>query len=424
MESLDMYSHLMIVVFIIGYVFITIEEWTKINKATVALMMAIICWVIQFLDPYWALNVKTGALGEHLNNISQVVFFLMGALTVVEIINVHKGFDILSDAIQIKSKKKILWVVSFITFFLSAILDNLTTTIVMVTLIQKLINKGEDRLLIGGAIVIAANAGGAWTPIGDVTTTMLWIGDRLTTVNIIQSLFIPSVVCTVVALLFLGRFLKGEFSTETVHISQRHSEPMGRVIFWLGIGLLMFVPIFKIYTGLPPFMGVLFALSTMWIVTDIIHREMEDREHLKVPNILTKIDLSGTMFFLGILLCIDALDSAGILDQLAVWLDQNVGNPNLIAVFIGLASAVVDNVPLVAASMGMYSLEQFPQDSQFWELIALCAGTGGSILIIGSAAGVVYMGLEKVSFIWYTRRISLPAMVGYFAGIGVYLLAR
>ncbi len=424
MDPLDTFSHLMIAVFAIGYIFITIEEWTKINKATVALMMAVLCWTIQFMDPYWPLHHKTGILGEHLNNISQVIFFLLGALTVVEIINVHKGFDVLSDAMQIKSKRQMLWTVSLITFFLSAILDNLTTTIVMITLLQKLVEKGEDRLLMGGAVVIAANAGGAWTPIGDVTTTMLWIGDRLTTMNIIQSLFIPSIVCAVAAAIILSRSLKGNFSSENMILGDKKAEPLGRQIFWLGIVLLMLVPVFKIVTGLPPFMGMLFALSLMWIITDILHHKYEDRNHLRVPSVLTKIDLSGTLFFLGILLSIDALDSAGILEALAQWLDKNIGNVEVIGVAIGIASAVVDNVPLVAAAMGMYDLEQFPRDSAFWELIAFCAGTGGSMLIIGSAAGVVYMGLEKVSFIWYVKRITLPATVGYFAGIAAYLLFR
>lgn len=424
MEPLDAFSHLMIFVFVIGYIFITIEEWTKINKATVALMMAIICWTIQFLDPYWTMNHKTGILGEHLNNISQVIFFLLGALTVVEIINVHKGFEVLSDAMQIKSKKRLLWTVSLITFFLSAILDNLTTTIVMITLLQRLVEKGEDRLLMGGAVVIAANAGGAWTPIGDVTTTMLWIGERLTTMNIIESLFIPSIVCSIAAVIILGRSLKGDFSTEQMVLTEKKSEPLGRQIFWLGIILLMLVPVFKIVTGLPPFMGMLFALSVMWIITDILHHKYEDRNHLRVPYVLTKIDLSGTLFFLGILLSIDALDSAGILESLAQWLDKNIGNVNVIGVAIGIASAVVDNVPLVAAAMGMYDINQFPPDNAFWELIAYCAGTGGSMLIIGSAAGVVYMGLEKVSFVWYMKRITFPAAVGYFAGIAAYLLLR
>ncbi len=421
METLDIYSYAMIAIFVIGYIFITVEEWTRINKATIALMMAILCWVIQFIDPYWSASNNLGFLGEHLNSISQVIFFLIGALTVVEIINAHKGFQVISDAIQIRSKRKLFWVVAMIAFFLSSILDNLTTTIVMITLLQRLIHKGEDRLLIGSAVVIAANAGGAWTPIGDVTTTMLWIGERLTTFNIITSLFVPSFVCMIVALLFLSQRLKGNFESESINIETSHAEPLGKFIFFLGVTLLIFVPVFKILTGLPPFMGMLFAMSLMWIVTDIVHSQYENRHHLRVPYVLTKIDLSGTLFFLGILLCIDALDTAKVLENLAGWLDANIGSVNFIATFIGIASAVVDNVPLVAATMGMYSLEQYPQDSQFWELIAYCAGTGGSMLIIGSAAGVVFMGLEKVNFFWYIKKITPPAFVGYIAGIAVYL---
>lgn len=424
MEALDIYSYIMIAVFVFGYIFITIEEWTRINKATVALMMAILCWVIQFVDPYWTLSDNSSTLGTHVNNTSQVIFFLLGALTVVEIINAHKGFQVISDAIQITSKKKLLWVVSLITFFLSAILDNLTTTIVMITLLQRLIDKGEDRLLIGSAIVIAANAGGAWTPIGDVTTTMLWISERVTTFSIMQSLFIPSFVCLLVALLFFSRSVKGSFPPPKIHLATEHAEPFSRFIFFMGVGLLIFVPIFKILTGLPPFMGMLFALSMMWIVTDVVHSQYHEREHLRVPHVLTRIDLGGTLFFLGILLCINALDSAGILEHLSYWLDQRIGSVNWIATAIGFASAVVDNVPLVAATMGMYSVEQYPMDSQFWELIAYCAGTGGSMLIIGSAAGVVFMGLEKVNFIWYCKRVTVPALCGYLAGIGTYLLLK
>ena len=422
MEPLNIYAILMTIVFVIGYFFITIEHITHVNKTTVALLMAILCWILQFADHSWSKVQNTGFLGEHLTNISQVVFFLLGALTVVEIINIHKGFRIITDHITARSKRKLLWVLGVFAFFLSAILDNLTTTIVMVSLVRKLIDDPKDRLLIGGGIVIAANAGGAWTPIGDVTTTMLWIGGQVSTLNIIYSLFLPSLACFIVSFLCLSLLLKGTFEESKLHAQELHVEPMGRFIFFLGTGLLVFVPIFKLLTGLPPFMGILFALGVLWLVTDIVHRKYEEREYLRVPYVLSRIDLSGTLFFLGILLCVDALDSAKILEHLAVWLDKNVGNNYLIAVYIGIASAIVDNVPLVAATMGMYSVTQFPTDSTFWQLIAYCAGTGGSILIIGSAAGVVFMGLEKADFFWYLKRISLPALVGYFAGIGVFLL--
>lgn len=422
MQGLDIYTYSMVIVFIIGYLFITLEHVTHINKATVALMMAIILWILQFGNANWTGEENLVFLGEHLANISQVVFFLIGALTVVEIINVHKGFRIISEWIQISSKRKLLWTCGMITFFLSAVLDNLTTTIVMVSLISKMIYKSEDRLIIGGGIVIAANAGGAWTPIGDVTTTMLWIGGQLSTLHIVKDLFIPSVVCFVVSFLILSLMLKGDFEYKEAKGEEVKSEPLGGFILFLGIGSLVFVPIFKLLTGLPPFMGVLFGLSILWFVTDIVHRHYHDREHLRVPNILTKIDLSGTLFFLGILLAVTALDTAKILSQLAVWLDKNIGNTDIIAAAIGLASAVVDNVPLVAATMGMYDLSHYPMDSRFWQLVAYCAGTGGSILIVGSAAGVVFMGLEKVDFFWYFKKISLAALVGYFVGMGAYML--
>lgn len=421
-EGLTLQAIGMIVIFAVGYLFITIEHVTHINKATVALMMAVLCWILQFSSSHLTIQENMHFLGEHTASISQVIFFLLGALTIVEIINAHKGFRIISDCIQIRSKRKLLWVIGILSFLLSAILDNLTTTIVMVSLIQKLIDNTEDRFLFGGAVVIAANAGGAWTPIGDVTTTMLWIGGQITTIDTMLSLVLPSIACCFVSLLILTPMLKGNFENSTIHLHDRESEPMGNFIFFLGIGTLIFVPIFKLLTGLPPFMGILFGLSVMWLVTDIIHYKEHNREHLRVPHILTRIELAGILFFLGILLCIDALESAKLLDKLARWLDHTIGNTSMIAILIGLASAVIDNVPLVAASMGMYSLEHYPVDSSFWQLMAYCAGTGGSVLIIGSAAGVVLMGLEKVDFFWYLKRISIPALVGYFAGIGVYLL--
>lgn len=412
----------MIVVFIIGYILITFEHYTSINKATIALMMAVICWVLQFTNPSFSKASNLDFFGVHLSNISQVVFFLLAALTIVEIINVHQGFDIITDFIHTQSKRKLLWIVGVITFFLSAVLDNLTTTVVMLTLVQKLIEKGEDRLIIGGGIVIAANAGGAWTPIGDVTTTMLWIGGQLTTVSIIKTLFIPSVVCMVVAFIFLSFTLSGSFEDKIVHLDSKPSQPLGRFVFYLGTGLLIFVPIFKIWTGLPPFMGMLFGLSAMWLITDIIHCKYTDREHLRVPYVLSRVDLSGTLFFLGVLLCVGALDTAKILEALSMYLNRTIGNTTVIATGIGLFSAVIDNVPLVAATMGMYDLSHFPQNHSLWQLIAYCAGTGGSILLIGSAAGIVFMGIENVNFFWYCKKISIPALVGYFAGIFAYLL--
>lgn len=422
MYALDLYGYLIIVFFVMGYFLITIEHITHINKATIALLLGVICWALQFASQNSsACHNNMACFSEHIANITQVILFLLGALTIVEIINAHQGFKIISDFIEIQSKRKLLWVAGFITFFMSAVLDNLTTTIVMITLLRKLIEDREDRLLIGGGVVIAANAGGAWTPIGDVTTTMLWIGGQLSTLAIIKDLIIPSFVCMVAAFSILHFMLEGNFNMRKVQAKHSGIEPFGEFLLVLGIAVLVFVPVFKLVTGLPPFMGVLFGLGILWLVTDILHARFEERQHLRVPQVLAQVDLSGVLFFLGILLAINAMESAKILDNLAIWLNQYVGNSSVIAVLIGLASAIVDNVPLVAASMGMYDLAAFPTDDQFWQLIAFCAGTGGSILIIGSAAGVVFMGMERADFFWYIRKISLPALIGYFAGIAAYL---
>lgn len=423
MYTFDGYSLAMIVVFILGYIGITLEHVININKATTALLMAILCWLIQFLNPSVDNHYNTESLIHHLASISQILFFLLGALTIVETISAHKGFSLISDVINLESKRSLLWVIGLLTFFLSAILDNLTTTIIMLSLLHRLVDSSEERLLIGGSIVIAANAGGAWSPIGDVTTTMLWIGGEIGTLTTMQNLFFPSLASMGAALAYLSINLRGVFPPRRLEAEDKVLEPKGSLVFFLGIGLLILVPIFKVLTGLPPFMGMLFALAILWAVTDFVHHGRESRSHLRVPHILSKIDLAGTLFFfLGILLCIDALNTAKILQGLASWLSTAVGHTDVIAVLIGLASAIVDNVPLVAAAMGMYSLSQYPQDHQFWQMIAYCAGTGGSILIIGSAAGVVYMSIEKATFFWYLKRISLPAAIGYAVGVAVYFL--
>jgi NhaD family Na+/H+ antiporter len=427
MEEIGVHTHYqvaMIVIFFIGYALIAFEHVVQINKSTTALLMAILCWIIQFANKGMTGEENTTFLGIHVANISQVIFFLIGAIAIVEIIDAHKGFRLISNNINVSSKRKLLWLLGFLGFFLSSVLDNLTTTILLVSLVKKIIYDEGDRLLIGGGIVIAANAGGAWTPIGDITTTMLWIGGQVSTVSIMKSLFFPSLACLCASFACLTFMLKGDFEAKKVlSIEEDRLEPMGEVIFFLGIGALISVPIFKLLTGLPPFMGILFGLSILWLVTDIMHYKYSERQHLRVTSVMSRIDLSGAMFFLGILLCITSLETAGILEMLAHWLDKNIGNVNVIAVLIGLASAIVDNVPLVAASMGMYSLEQFATDSVFWQLVAYCAGTGGSILVIGSAAGVAFMGLEKVDFLWYVKKISLPALVGYFVGLIIYLVS-
>jgi Na+/H+ antiporter NhaD/arsenite permease-like protein len=314
------------------------------------------------------------------------------------------------------------WLMGFITFFLSAILDNLTTTIVMVSLLRKLVADRDDRLLLGAMVVIAANAGGAWTPIGDVTTTMLWINGNITTLAVMKTLFLPSLMALIVCILLMGIGQKGHFAKLVQKAADAPGlEPGGKMIFYCGIGALIFVPIFKTLTGLPPFMGMLLALGALWLITDLMHHRYEGREHLRVPQILTQVDTSGVLFFLGILLCIGSLEAVGLLKELAHFLDVYVHNLPVIATCIGLLSAIVDNVPLVAACMGMYSLETQPVDAPFWQLIAFTAGTGGSILVIGSAAGVALMGLEKVNFIWYFKRVSWIALASFFAGIAVYL---
>jgi Na+/H+ antiporter NhaD/arsenite permease-like protein len=321
-----------------------------------------------------------------------------------------------------------MWLVGFVTFFLSAILDNLTTTIVMISLMKKLLSKHDDRLFFAGIIVIAANAGGAWTPIGDVTTTMLWIGGQITTVNIMQSVFLPSVVSLLVPLAVTAYILHGLPVVGPDRIDMDHglktTELERNLMFFLGLGILVAVPAFKAITHLPPFLGILFGLGILWLVGDLIHRNKEEevKGHLTLGHALSRIDMSSIVFFVGILLAVATLEHTHILADLAKWLDQTVGRQDLIVLIIGLVSAIVDNVPLVAASMGMYSLEQYPPDHFLWEFLAYCAGTGGSILIIGSAAGVAAMGLEKIHFFWYVKRISWLALIGYFAGAGVYLL--
>lgn len=422
MHPLDLNALCMAVVFFLGYVFITIENFTHINKATIALLMAVLCWSIQFLDPAWSWDRNHQVLQEHLSEISQVVIFLLGALAIVEIINVHRGFNLVTHALHFQSKRKTLWIVGLIAFFLSAVLDNLTTTVVMLSMLRKVLDEGEDRLFTGGAVVIAANAGGAWTPIGDVTTTMLWIGGQISTLTVMRDLFLPSFTCLIVALLLLSIPLNGKYQLRPVSPEDEKLEPLGEFVFFLGVAALVFVPFFKILTGLPPFMGMLLGLSVMWLLTDLVHHKDYTRAHLKVPEVLARIDIAGVLFFLGILLAIQALEAAQILKHLAVWFDNHISHPQWLATLIGFVSAVVDNVPLVAATMEMYTLDHFPTDHAFWQLVAYCAGTGGSMLLIGSAAGIVFMGLEKVDFFWYLRRVSLPAMLSYVAGIGVYFL--
>lgn len=415
---------LIIFVFAIGYLAIIFESKIEINKTASALLMAVLTWMFVFLIRGHVGEHDVKALSEHLSQVSQIIFFLLGAMTLVELIDAHRGFKVITDLIRTGSRKKMLWVIGFVTFFLSAVLDNLTTTIVMISLLRKLVPDKKERLMLGALIVIAANAGGAWTPIGDVTTTMLWINGNISSWAVMKALFFPSLVSLIVSLLFLGRGMKGYYPKLVEHAQEEAPEPGHRIIFYSGLGLLVCVPIFKAVTGLPPFMGILISLGILWLITDIMHHPYENRIHLRVPQILTRIDTSGVLFFLGILLCIGALDSVGILAHLAQYLNDTIQNLTVIATLIGLISAVIDNVPLVAAGMGMYDMQVYPPDSALWQMLAYCAGTGGSILIIGSAAGVAFMGMEKADFLWYLKKVSFIALVGYLAGMGAYLIQQ
>ena len=417
---------LLIVIFVMTYAAIAFEHPIKINKSATALMGAGLLWTVYALGGPEA-KLVSEAMGESLMSTAQIVFFLMGAMTIVEVVDAHDGFEVITARIRTSQLSTLMWLVGFVTFFLSSILDNLTTTIVMVSLMKKLLEKREDRLFFAGMIVIAANAGGAWTPIGDVTTTMLWIGGQVTAMEIMKGLFIPSIINLLVPLAVTAWVLRGrlvEAPMREVNSGQIQTTAFERqLMFFLGLGILVAVPVFKTVTHLPPFLGILFGLGVLWLVGDLVHREKsdEDKEHLTLVRALSRIDMSSILFFVGILLAVASLEHAHILSAVAQWLNQTVGRIDVIVMLIGLVSAVVDNVPLVAASMGMYSLAEYPPDSFLWEFMAYCAGTGGSILIIGSAAGVAAMGLEKIDFLWYMKKISGLALLGYFAGAIFYI---
>jgi len=409
----------MILLFVLGYGAIIFEHNLRINKGAVALLLTAGLWFLYFSGLAPSEHVATHQLTELLSEVAQIVFFLLGAMTLVEVIDLHGSFKLVTDQIRTRSKWKVMWVIALLAFFMSAVLDNLTTTIVMVSLLRRILPNRHNRLILGSMVVIAANAGGAWTPMGDVTTTMLWIGGQVTTVGVMGALLLPSMVAMAVAVVMLGMKEKeGHYGGEADAGEQR-VEIGARRVLSLGLGAFIMVPVLKSVAHIPPFVGILLGLGVMWLVTDVLHHE--DRKHVTVPAAFTKIDVSGVLFFLGILLGIGALQSAGLLDALAQSLDRIAHNPTVLAGVLGVLSAIIDNVPLVAATMGMYSLEQYPTDHQFWDLIAFCAGTGGSILIIGSAAGVAFMGMEKVDFMWYLKRISLVALVSYAAGMGTYL---
>jgi len=415
-----------VTIFVISYAAIALEHSIKINKTASALVGAGLLWTVYAILAGDHAVVEQ-QLNESVSSTAQIVFFLIGAMTIVEVIDAHNGFEVITSLIRTRKQANLMWLVGFVTFFLSAILDNLTTTIVMISLMRKLLDNRNDRLFFAAMIVIAANAGGAWSAIGDVTTTMLWIGGQITPLSIIARVFPAALINLLVPLSVVSFLLRGR---EIVPPREQEGERLQANIFernltfYLGLGILIMVPAFKTITHLPPFMGILFGLGILWMVGELVHRGKEDDEkkHLTLVHALMRIDMSSIVFFIGILLAVASLEHTHVLAMLAGWLDANVGRQDAIVVLLGLLSAIVDNVPLVAASMGMYSLAQYPTDSFLWEFVAYCAGTGGSILIIGSAAGVAAMGLEKIHFFWYVKRISGLALMGYLGGVAVYIV--
>jgi len=417
---------LLIITFILGYILIAFEHAIKINKSAIALITGVLCWSIYIVSSPGK-ELVNEQLTEHLGALSGILFFLLGAMTIVELVDSHNGFEIITSRISQTDKRVLLWIIALITFFLSAVLDNLTTTIVIVSLLRKLIRSSKDRLYFTGMVVIAANAGGAWTPIGDVTTTMLWIGGQITTANIMLKLFLPSIICLFVPLVILSFKLSGVTERPIVSVNSKFPTLSTRnqtIVFFSGISILILVPVFKTITHLPPYMGILAGLGILWIITEIMHGKKEEtvRHSYSVVQALRKIDTASILFFFGILISIAALESTGILTELAKWMTATLSNLNIIILSLGILSAVVDNVPLVAATQGMYNLSLFPTDHYFWEFLAYCVGTGGSVLIIGSAAGVAAMGMEKINFFWYLKKFSLLALLGYFAGAFVYIM--
>jgi NhaD family Na+/H+ antiporter len=417
---------LITIIFIVGYLAIAFEHPIKINKTASALLVGTVCWTVYAMSGAESHTIQEN-LSHHLASIAEILFFLLGAMTIVELIDAHQGFKIITDQISSKKSVSLLWTIGLLAFFLSSVLDNLTTAIVMVSLLRKIISDAEQRKFFAGIVIIAANAGGAWSPIGDVTTTMLWIGGQITPLHIMRSLFIPSLVSLVIPLIYLSYKMRGQVIDNQPIEESDFVETTAKernIMFFVGLGILLFVPIFKTVTHLPPYMGMMLGLGIVWVVGEILHSEKDDEERkpFTASYALSKIDSSSILFFLGILLAIACLESTGLLQSLAVSMNDAIGNQDLIILLVGLASAIVDNVPLVAATMGMYDLSSFPTDHKIWEFLAYCAGTGGSILIIGSAAGVAVMGMEKIDFLWYLKRISLLALLGYFAGAGIYLL--
>ena len=422
-----MLSTLLIITFIISYSLIAFEHKVNINKAAIALFSGVLSWVfvMWFSADTILLNEE---LMHHVSEIAGILFFLMGAMTIVELIDAHNGFDIITQQLIKVKPMSLIWLIAIVTFILSAVLDNLTTTILIVSLLRKLLPEGKLRLLFAGLVVIAANAGGAFSPIGDVTTTMLWIGGQVTSASLIKALLLPSIINLLIPLVVLYVIIKKQKLFDSIAIAkiEMDNSKSNNSVFILVTGLLVLiaVPVFKVVFHIPPFMGVLFGLGIMWCITEIKNgkREDVDKKNYSVAFALRNIDTPSILFFLGILLSIAALQTSGVLTSLANGLNNTFSSQNTILVLTGFMSAVIDNVPLVAAYQGMYHLSDFTTDSSFWHLLAYSSGTGGSMLIIGSAAGVVAMGIEKISFGWYLKNISLLAILGYIVGFGVYLI--
>ena len=441
--------YVMIILFVVGYLCIALEHPLKVNKAAFALFLGVMMWVLYVIAGEGIFDIThytagfeefkldhpnsahpfidfltTHELIHHLGDIAEILFYLMGAMTVVELIDTYQGFTIITDHIKTTNKVKLLWILSFITFFFSAVLDNLTTAIVMVSLLRKLIPDKHDRWFFGGMVILAANSGGAWSPIGDVTTIMLWVAGKVSTGEVMMHALVPSLVSMIVPLIIISFFEKGEIDpSQREQTTQERLVPNWQryLIFTLGILALVFVPVFKITTHLKPYMGIMLSLSVLWIVTEILHRTNDkDMVNYTISGVLTRIDLPTILFFLGILLAVAGLQSAGHHSMLAAGLDSLLNsNYYLMDTIIGILSSIVDNVPLVAGVMGMYD---FPIDHTLWVYLSYCAGTGGSLLIIGSAAGVAVMGMEKIDFMWYLKKITPYALIGYLAGAGVYIL--
>ncbi len=436
---------LIVVVFVIGYTLIALEHPLKIDKAASALLTGVLCWLvllfgIESMPGYHEIDRAAfpdlhkfidQSLFEHLGEIAGILFFLLGAMTIVELVDTHDGFKVITDKIATKNRVKLLWIISAVAFVLSSLLDNLTTAIIMCALIRRIVKKQENVWLIGGFVVIAANAGGAWSPIGDVTTIMLWIGGQISTFHVIKIVLAPSILSLVIPLLVASYTLRGRIETPKLSEEEIQDRPQWALweqyfMFILGGLGLLFVPVFKAVTHYPPFMGVLLSVGFIWYITEFLHRGKSEKikHDFSVASMLHRIDTPSILFFLGILLAVGALDTSGHLHLMATALDNTFGNIYVINGLIGALSAIVDNVPLVAAAMGMYEMTEFPMDHDFWTLLAYCAGTGGSMLIIGSAAGVAAMGILKIDFIWYLKHVSLYALIGYLAGIGAFYLQQ